>query len=49
LACGAGVYYALAAMEALKGLAPEKRIAESMRIAGKFSTSVLPEHTIIKV
>jgi ATP-dependent protease HslVU (ClpYQ) peptidase subunit len=49
LACGAGVYYALASMEALKGLAPEKRIAESMRIAGKFSTSVLPEHTIIKV
>jgi ATP-dependent protease HslVU (ClpYQ) peptidase subunit len=49
LSCGSGCYYALAAMEALKNLPPEKRITESIRIAGKFSTSVLPECAIIKV
>jgi ATP-dependent protease HslVU (ClpYQ) peptidase subunit len=50
LSCGAGVYYALSSMEALKSvLPPEERIKESIRIAGKFCTSVLPECKIIKV
>ena len=49
IADGSGSQYALGAMEALKDVYPESRIAQSIKIAAKFCPSVTAEHSIIKV